>query len=62
MAACKVKPYELVDREVEGNKSKKSTKKVMMEDGDNLIDPEKEKQKEAMNLQISLQILSEQTI
>ena len=47
MAACKVKPYELIDLESDGYKTKKSPKKVMMEDGledvDDLIDPEKEK-------------------
>ena len=48
VAACKVKPYEWADRESDDYKAKKSTKKVMMEDGledvDDLIDPEKEKQ------------------
>ena len=40
-----MKPYELIDRELDENKGKKTAKKVMMEDGledvENLMDPEK---------------------
>ena len=54
VAACKVKPYELVDREENEDKDKKVSKKVMLEDRledvENLIDPEKEKLKDAMKL------------
>ena len=52
--ACKVKPYELIDQELDEYKGKKTTKKVMMEDGledvENLMDPEKEMQRDAMKL------------
>ena len=54
VAACKVKPYKLVDREENKDMDKKVSKKVMLEDGledvDNLMDPEKEKLKYAIKL------------
>ena len=44
MAACKVKPYELVDRRENKDKNDNVSKKVMLEDGledvENLMDPE----------------------
>ena len=53
-AACKVKPYELIDRESDEYKDKKASKKVMLEDGledvENLMDPEKEIQRDALKL------------
>ena len=53
VAACKIKPYELVDREsIRDCQCKKHIKEVMLEYGledvDKLIDPEREKQREAM--------------
>ena len=53
VAACNVKPYELIDQEsIRDCKCEKTPKKVMLEDGledvDKLIDPEKEKQQEVM--------------
>ena len=33
VAACKVKPYELIDRKENEYKDKKASKKVMLEDG-----------------------------
>ena len=62
-AACKVKPYELIDRESEEYKRlidqesdeyKKNSRKVMLEDGlkdvESLMDPEKEIQRDALKL------------
>ena len=50
----KVKPYELFDRELDEYKDKKASMKVMLEDGledvENLMDPEKERLKDAMKL------------
>ena len=53
VAACKVKPYEFIDREsIRNCKCQKPIKKVMLEDGlediDKLMTPEKEEQREAM--------------
>ena len=50
VTACKVKPYELIDRKE--NKVKEVSKKVMLEDGledvENLANPEKEELKDAL--------------
>ena len=52
VAACKVKPFELLDRKENKEKDKKVSKKVMLEHGwedvENLIEPEKEELKDAM--------------
>ena len=54
--ARKVKPYKLIDRESDEYKDKKASKKVMPEDGledvENLMDPEKEIQRDAMKLAV----------
>ena len=52
VAACKVKPYELVDRKEDEEKDKWVSKEVILEDGledvENLIDSEKEELKDAL--------------
>ena len=63
VAACKTKPYELIDRESKEYKQqvdqdtklgKKNSKKVMLEDGlkdvEDLLDPEEEERKDALKI------------
>ena len=56
VAACKVKPHELVDKKE--NKEKEVSKKVMLEDGledvENLANPEKEVLKDALKMQFHI--------
>ena len=68
VAACKVKPYELVYRESKEYKQqvdqdtklgKKNSKKVMLEDGlkdvEDLLDPEEEERKDALKINDALE-------
>ena len=52
MASCKVKPYELIDRDSINCNCEKTTRRVMLQDGledvENILDQERLKQREEM--------------